>query len=240
MHTMSPPPKLSIIIPFYNEEENVTKVLEEARSCQPEAEIIAVDDGSSDATWQCICKQTDIRGFRFTQNRGQSAAMVYGLQQATGQFCATMDGDGQNDPADFTKLLAAIEAGQGDIAVGRRANRKDTRSRIIASRIANFIRSRFLSDGVSDTGCSLKVFPREAAQLLVSFNGQHRFMPPIFIHGGYTLCEVDVNHRPRNAGTSKYSNWERALRGIYDLFGVAWLLKRKVTFPKVETSQANN
>lgn len=231
------PVAISIIIPFYNEAANVSEVIQEVRQAQPDAEIVAIDDGSDDATWAQICQHNEVRGFRLCENRGQSAAMVYGLQQARGQYCATMDGDGQNDPRDISRLLEAITNGQGDIAVGRRTNRRDTRSRIYASRVANFVRSRFLSDGVSDTGCSLKVFPRDAVTHLVAFNGQHRFLPAVFLNAGYRLCEVDVNHRPRAAGTSKYTNWERALRGIYDLFGVAWLLNRKIHYPKIETSR---
>lgn len=232
---MNAAPVLSVVVPFYNEEDNVAQVLAEVRQHLPEAEIIAVDDGSTDATWQCILAMEGVRGFRFSQNRGQSAAIYHGLHQAQGEFCATMDGDGQNDPADFPALLqAAREGPPRTIAVGRRRKRQDAWHRIVASRVANHIRKLLLNDGVSDTGCSMKVFPRAAVSLLVPFNGLHRFLPPIFRHGGYTLVEVEVNHRPRSNGLSKYSNWERALRGIYDLIGMGWLLSRKIVFPPTE------
>ncbi len=231
---MGEEPKLSIVIPFYNEEETVVSVLEEVKTCQPEAEIIAVDDGSRDRTWELLQSVGDIRGLRLTENRGQSAAIYAGLRSAKGRLCATMDGDGQNDPADFAKLVEAWEAKEADVICGRRMKRKDTWSKRQASRIANKIRRSILDDGVRDTGCSMKVFPREAVDYLVPYNGLHRYLPAIFKHAGLTLAEVPVNHRSRTAGVSKYTNWNRALRGIYDLFGVRWLLNRKVIYPRIE------
>ena len=119
--------------------------------------------------------------------------------------------------------------------MGRRAKRKDTWSRRAASRIANRIRRCFIQDGISDTGCSLKAFHRDHLDLLVPFNGLHRYLPAIFTQAGLTIAEIDVNHRERKAGESKYTNFDRALRGIYDLIGVCWLLKRKVIMPPLET-----
>jgi dolichol-phosphate mannosyltransferase len=141
-----------------------------------------------------------------------------------------MDGDGQNDPADIERLLEEFTSNAGDVICGFRATRRDTFSRRLASRIANFVRRLFLDDGIRDTGCSLKVFPRSAVELLVPFSGLHRFLPVIFKHAGLTLKEVPVNHRPRTRGRTKYSNWERTWRGIYDLIGVSWLLKRMIIF----------
>ncbi|MEM8550255.1 MAG: glycosyltransferase family 2 protein [Verrucomicrobiota bacterium] len=226
------PPPFSIIVPFYNEEENVVAVLEEVRRCQPEAEVIAVDDGSSDATWEKICSVPGVRGLHPSANRGQSAAIYYGLLRAKADVVGLMDGDGQNDPADFAKLLAAL--GDNDVVVGYRAKRKDTASRRYASKFANSIRRLFLDDGVRDTGCSLKVFRKEAVQYLVPFNGLHRYLPAIFKKAGLKVAQVPVNHRARTAGISKYTNWERGLRGAYDLIGVSWLLKRKVHYPEIE------
>ncbi|MGF1450538.1 MAG: glycosyltransferase family 2 protein [Opitutales bacterium] len=230
-------PDLSIVIPFFNEAENVADVLAEVRACLPDAEIIAVDDGSTDGTWAAITARYDVLGLRFASNQGQSAATYFGLREAKGAYCGTMDGDGQNDPSDFPKLRAALEGKPRTVAVGRRARRQDRWHRVAASRIANAVRSAFLHDGVSDTGCSLKVFPREAVDLLVPFNGLHRFLPPIFRHAGYAIVEVDVNHRPRARGVSKYTTWDRALRGLYDLVGVGWLLQRKLLQPNLTCRQ---
>ncbi len=224
-------PAVSIIIPFYNEEECVESVLEEIIKCQENAEIIAVDDGSSDSTWKKILSFEKVTPIRLTENRGQSAAVYAGLRAALGDICVLMDGDGQNDPADIDALVATLESSDADVVCGRRAKRKDTWSRRTASKVANSVRRMVVHDGISDTGCSLKVFPKACVELLVPFNGMHRFLPAVFTHAGLKLIEVDVNHRARTAGDSKYTNWDRALRGIYDLFGIRWLLKRKVIYP---------
>ena len=221
-------PKVSIIIPFYNEEAIVAEVLAEVAQCQPGAEIIAVDDGSSDGTWTAIARAPGVRGIRFERNQGQSAAMYAGLTAASGEICVNMDGDGQNDPADIATLVARLEDSGSDVVCGYRAKRKDTASRRYASKIANAIRRSILDDGLRDTGCSLKAFKREAVACLIPFNGMHRYLAAFFRRAGYTIEEVPVNHRPRAAGSSKYTNFDRALRGIYDLFGVSWYLKRRV------------
>lgn len=225
----------SVVVPFYNESENVADVLKEVRSVLPDAEIIAVDDGSSDDTWEQILKMDGIRGLRFVKNQGQSAAIYHGLRSAIKPIVGLMDGDGQNDPANFKLLLAEFQKGQADVVCGYRANRKDTASRRWASKFANAIRRTFLDDGVRDTGCSQKVFRKEAVELLVPFRGMHRYLPAIFKQAGLKLAEAPVHHRPRSAGVSKYSNWTRAMHGIYDLIGVGWLLNRKIVPPKTES-----
>lgn len=229
-----PSEQVSIIVPFYNEEETVAAVLEEVRQTNPNAEIIAVNDGSSDGTGAVLDRASGVRALHFEKNRGQSAAMYAGLRAATRPICALMDGDGQNDPADFPKLVEALLSGGADVICGYRANRVDTASRRYASRFANAIRRRFLQDGVRDTGCSVKVFRREAVDHLVPFNGMHRYLPAIFLQAGLKIGEIPVNHRGRMAGASKYTNWDRALRGIYDLIGVQWLLRRKVQWSAQE------
>lgn len=225
---------LSIVLPFYNEEESAAWVLEEIRALYPEAEIIAVDDGSSDGTWERLGSVAGVRAVRLTRNRGQSAAIYAGLRRATRPLCALMDGDGQNDPADIAALVAS--RGDADVACGYRQHRRDTLSKRVASRVANAVRRTLLDDGVRDTGCSLKVFPREHVEQLVPFDGMHRFLPALFKGAGLTLVEVPVNHRPRRYGESKYNNLSRAVRGLYDLIGVSWLLRRKIRFPKIETA----
>lgn len=227
-------PTISIVIPFYNEEETVVSVLEEVVQTNPGAEIIAVNDGSGDRTAELMQSVAGVRALNAPENRGQSAALYAGLKQATGEVCVMMDGDGQNDPADIPALVAALTEGIGMVC-GYRAVRKDTASRRWASKIANRIRVTFINDGIRDTGCSLKCFHREAVDHLVPFNGMHRYMAAFMKRAGLTIAEIPVNHRSRHAGTSKYTNWDRALRGIYDLFGVRWLLRRKVKFDILES-----
>jgi len=229
-----PNAQVSIIIPFFNEEETVAEVLSEVLKTNPGAEVIAVDDGSSDGTAAVLNSIPGVRALHFAKNRGQSAAMYAGLKAATRPICALMDGDGQNDPADIPNLVEALQLGGNDVICGYRANRVDTASRRYASKFANSIRRKFLHDGVRDTGCSVKVFRQQAVDHLVPFNGMHRYLPAIFLQAGLKIGEIPVNHRGRMAGQSKYTNWERALRGTYDLIGVQWLLRRKVQWDAKE------
>lgn len=225
--------EISIIIPFFNEEETVESVLREVIATNPGTEIIAVNDGSCDCTGEIIDAFSEVRGLRLPENRGQSAALYAGLKQATRDVCVMIDGDGQNDPADIPGLVAELT---GDIGMvcGYRLKRQDKASRRWASKIANKIRVAFINDGLRDTGCSLKCFYRESVDHLVPFNGMHRYMAALMKNAGIVITEVPVNHRPRQAGCSKYTNWNRALRGIYDLFGVSWLLRRQVKFEAFE------
>jgi dolichol-phosphate mannosyltransferase len=226
--------ELSIVIPFYNEADNAPLVLREVRECQPDAEVIAVDDGSFDGTFEAIKSVAGVTILRAGANRGQSAALYAGLCAAKGGFIATMDGDGQNDPADFARMLAILREGKIDVVYGFRKKRSDKFSKRAASKIANSIRRAILDDGVRDAGCGIKMFRREAVQYLFPFNGMHRYMAAIFKKAGLKIEEIPVGHRPRSSGKSKYTNWDRALRGIYDLFGVAWLLRRKVHYPTMD------
>lgn len=224
----SPAPAFSVVVPFFNEAHNVRFVLDELRACCPHAEIIAVDDGSTDDTWTQIFSTETVRGIRFARNVGQSAAIYHGLHACTGKVCGLMDGDGQNDPANFALLLEQWSKGKADVVCGYRVNRSDTWNRKVASRVANGIRRMFLDDGVRDTGCSQKVFPRGAVNLLAPFRGMHRYLPAIFKRAGLRIAEIPVRHRGRRAGVSKYNNWSRAIQGAYDLVGVGWLLKRTI------------
>jgi len=222
--------KISIIIPFYNEEENVESVLVETRRTNPETEIIAVNDGSSDRTEAMIRKCPDVRLISLGRHLGQSAALYTGLKSASGEVCVMMDGDGQSDPADIPHLVPLLD--RADLVCGCRRNRQDTWFRRSASRIANFIRRLVLHDKVRDTGCTLKAMKKTDTRLLIPFNGLHRYLPVFFHHAGLRIIEAPVNHRPRKHGRSKYSTWERALRGIHDLIGVRWLMARKISWPK--------
>jgi dolichol-phosphate mannosyltransferase len=220
---------LSVVVPFYNEAGCAGEVIAEIRKAQPEAEIVAVDDGSTDGTGDLLRNLSGVRVVTLGKNCGQSAALYAGLRAARGDVLAMMDGDGQNDPADLAKLVAALE--NADVAYGVRAKRKDSAARIVAGKVANAIRRAALGDAATDTGCTLKVIRREHVDLLVPFNGLHRYLPAFFARSGLRAVEIPVNHRPRRAGVSKYTLGGRALRGVYDLVGVRWLLSRRVAWP---------
>ena len=226
-------PALSVIVPLFNEEENVPILQAELMAALSglDYEIIFVDDGSVDQTVQRIALGPTIRLVQFERNAGQSAAIYAGLQSARGTTAVLIDGDLQNDPADIPKLLAEIERG-ADLVCGYRAQRKDTFVKRVSSRIANFVRSRFTKDGVRDTGCTLKAMRRECIDVLLPFKGMHRFIPALVKGAGYRLVEVSVNHRPRKFGQSKYGLGNRALRATTDMFGVRWLLSRRLDYKR--------
>lgn len=223
--------KLSIIIPFYNEEENVETVLEEILQTNPDAEVVAVNDGSSDGTLARLKNfESRVKILSLSRNVGQSAALYLGLVRSTGDLCAMMDGDGQNDPADIPFLVTQME--KTDVVCGYRKKRNDSWKRKVASRIANKIRSAILHDGVRDTGCTLKIIRREHIKHLIPFNGLHRFLPALLRTAGLRILECPVNHRSRHAGQSKYTIGGRAMRGIYDLIGVRWFINRRIPWPE--------
>ncbi len=224
-------PAVSVVVPLFNEEENVPILQAELTAALGglDYEIIFVDDGSSDQTVKRIAPEPRVRLVRFERNAGQSAAMYAGLQSARGAVAVLIDGDLQNDPADIPKLLAGIEGG-ADLVCGFRAQRKDTVVKRITSRVANFVRSRFTKDGVRDTGCTLKAMKRECIGALLPFKGMHRFIPALVKGAGYRLVEIPVNHRPRKFGQSKYGLGNRALRATTDMFGVRWLLSRRLNY----------
>ena len=223
--------QLSLIIPFYNEEENVSAVIAEARSAVPEAEIIAVNDGSRDRTPALLDAEANLRVIHFPKNLGQGPALYAGLLASTRPFAAMMDGDGQNNPNDLPALLQLLEKNQADFACGIRTPRMDSWQKRTASKIANAIRRAFLMDGAHDTGCSLKIIKREDVRFLVPFKGMHRYLPALLGAAGLRLGELPVAHRPRRAGTSKYTIAGRAWVGIQDLIGVGWLIRRRVPWP---------
>jgi dolichol-phosphate mannosyltransferase len=224
-------PALSVVVPLFNEEENIPILQSELTTALAglDYEIIFVDDGSSDHTVERIAPGPGIRLVRFEKNAGQSAALYAGLCSARGRTAVLLDGDLQNDPADIPRLLAEIERG-ADLVCGYRAQRKDTFVKRVTSRVANFIRSRFTKDGVRDTGCTLKAMRRECIGALLPFKGMHRFIPALVKGAGYRLVEIPVNHRPRQFGQSKYGFGNRALRATVDMFGVRWLLSRRLNY----------
>jgi dolichol-phosphate mannosyltransferase len=222
---------VSVIVPLFNEEENVPILQGELTLALAglDYEIIFVDDGSSDHTVERIVFGQGIRLLRFERNAGQSAALHAGLQSVRGRTAVLIDGDLQNDPADIPRLLAEIERG-ADLVCGYRSQRRDTFVKRVTSRIANSVRSRFTRDGVRDTGCTLKAMRRECIGALLPFTGMHRFIPALVKGAGYRLVEVPVNHRPRKFGQSKYGLGNRAVRATVDMFGVRWLLSRRLNY----------
>ena len=228
---MTATPAVSVVVPLFNEEENVPILQSELVAALDglDYEIIFVDDGSTDGTIMRIAPGPRIRILPFEKNAGQSAAMYAGLHAARGATAVLIDGDLQNDPADIPKLLHELERG-ADLVCGYRAKRKDTAVKRLTSRIANAVRSRFTKDGVRDTGCSLKAMRRECIATLVPFKGMHRFIPALVKGGGYQLVEIPVNHRPRKFGLSKYGLGNRAVRATVDMFGVRWLLSRQLNY----------
>jgi len=224
-------PAVSIIVPLYNEEENVPILQAELRAALRgvDHEFIFVDDGSADRTVERIEAAPNLRVIRFEKNAGQSAAIYAGLQAARGAILVLIDGDLQNDPADIPKLVGEVSRG-ADLVCGYRAQRRDTRVKRLTSRIANAVRSRYTKDGVRDTGCTLKAMRRECVGALVPFKGMHRFIPALIKDAGYRLVEIPVNHRPRRFGQTKYGLGNRAVRATIDMFGVRWLLSRRLNY----------
>src|SRR5216110_2940442 len=231
MNQTASSPQVSVIVPLYNEEENVPILQAELRAALRaiDHEFIFVDDGSADHTVVRIEVAPNLRVVRFEKNAGQSAAIYAGLQAARGTILVLIDGDLQNDPADIPKLVGEIARG-ADLVCGYRAQRRDTRVKRLTSRIANVVRSRYTKDGVRDTGCTLKAMRRECVSALVPFKGMHRFIPALVKGAGYRLVEIPVNHRPRRFGQSKYGLGNRAMRATIDMFGVRWLLSRRLNY----------
>ncbi|MGH8173793.1 MAG: glycosyltransferase family 2 protein [Rhodanobacteraceae bacterium] len=228
-------PQLSVVVPVFNERDNIPPLLAEiARALRGRAdfEIVYVDDASKDDSLDVLSRAKrdypELRVIRHVVQSGQSTAIRNGVKAARGEWIATLDGDGQNDPADIPTLLAMHEESPPAIKLfaGWRVDRKDTASKRFGSRFANGLRRRLLRDDTPDTGCGIKLFERAAFLDLPYFDHMHRYLPALMQRAGWQVKSVPVNHRPRGAGTSKYNNLGRALVGIADLRGVGWLIKR--------------
>ena len=237
---------VSIIVPVRNEAENVVPLIAEIAAALDGRwayEIIYVNDGSTDATADRLTaemkQRANLRELRHEKSSGQSAAVRSGVRAARGRIVATLDGDGQNNPAFLPDLISAIENG-GDrvgLAAGQRVGRKDTGFKKLQSRIANAIRKAVLKDGTRDTGCGLKAFRRDVFLMMPYFDGLHRFLPALMRREGYEIAYVDVIDRPRRSGVSNYGFFDRLWIGIMDLAGVWWLIRRKKSTPKVTEVQ---
>lgn len=228
--------EVSVVVPVFNEAECVGGVLAElaevlARDLPAAFEIIVVDDGSSDNTLAvaraCAGKFPGVfRILRHTKNAGQSFAFHTGFRAARGAVVVTIDGDGQNVPDDIPRVVAALEEKGCDCCCGYRAKRQDTFWRRVGSRLANGVRNRALGESIIDTGCSVKAFKREFVTGLQPWNGMHRFFASLVMMQGGSVGQVEVRHRPRAAGTSKYTNWSRLKKTVFDLWAVRWLKSR--------------
>jgi dolichol-phosphate mannosyltransferase len=231
---------VSIVVPVRNEAGNVSPLIAEIASALDgrwNYEIIYVNDGSTDATAERLAEimkqRGNLRQIRHATSSGQSAAVRSGVRAARGAIIATLDGDGQNNPAFLPDLISAIQNG-GDrtgLAAGQRVGRRDTGFKKIQSRIANAVRSAILRDGTRDTGCGLKAFRREVFLMMPYFDGLHRFLPALVRREGYEIAYVDVVDRPRHSGVSNYGFFDRLWIGIMDLAGVWWLIRRKKSTP---------
>ena len=233
-------PELSIVIPVYNERENILSLWEELRASLATAgrsfEVLFVDDGSDDGSAEALAtvrrSAREVRVLRLARNTGQTAALLAGFDASRGLIVVTMDADRQNNPDDIPSLIEKIP--EFDAAVGFRKNRRDSWVRLVSSRIANSVRNSLSGDDIIDTGCTLKAFRRECLKSIPAFNGMHRFFPTLVRMGGFRVCQVPVSHRPRVAGRSKYGIGNRALRSFHDLLAVRWMKRRHIRYRVTE------
>lgn len=234
---------VSVVVPAFNEQDNVASLVNEIATALrgvADFEIVFVDDGSDDNTLETLralkSQVPELRVLHHAVKSGQSVAIRNGVKAARGDWIATLDGDGQNDPADIPRLLAARDVaardrseGEVKLFAGWRVERHDSAGKRRASKWANAIRARWLGDDTPDTGCGTKLFERDAFLDLPYFNHMHRYLPALMQRAGWLTVSVPVNHRPRSSGVSKYNNLGRAWVGLRDLRGVAWLIKRSST-----------
>ncbi|WP_234682878.1 glycosyltransferase family 2 protein [Bradyrhizobium monzae] len=239
-------PSVSIVVPVRNEADNIAPLIAEITAALDGRwayEIIYVNDGSTDATGErlaaIMAQRDNLRQLRHSRSGGQSAAVRSGVRAARGAIVATLDGDGQNNPAFLPDLIAAVEKGVNvGLVAGQRVGRKDTGFKKFQSRVANKIRNAILQDGTRDTGCGLKAFRREVFLTMPYFDGLHRFLPALVRREGFDIAYVDVIDRPRHSGVSNYGFFDRLWIGIMDLAGVWWLIRRKKPTPEVTEVKA--
>jgi len=226
---------LSIVIPVFNEEESISPLIDEVcdrLEGKLEYEIIVVNDGSDDGTAEVLrsCRQQHdpVRVLQHRHRCGQSAAISSGVRAAVAALVATLDGDGQNDPVDILRLYRAMLDAPGNVllVIGNRVQRRDNWLKRISARLANAVRAAVLQDNTPDTGCGLKVFSRETFVSLPQFDHMHRFLPALVQRQGGGVLSIEVNHRSRQHGVSKYGVHNRLWVGIVDMFGVKWLQRR--------------
>ncbi|MDD2876474.1 MAG: glycosyltransferase family 2 protein [Acidiphilium sp.] len=227
---------VAVVVPVHNEAANIEPLLREIRTAMAglDYEIVYVDDGSTDATGAILtraaCASHDLRVVHHRASCGQSAAIITGVRHADATWIATLDGDGQNDPADIPAMIDVAlrrdRTAAPILIAGHRQHRQDDAVKRFSSRIANKIRARLLGDATPDTGCGLKLFRRDAFLALPHFDHMHRFLPALFIRAGGAVISHPVGHRPRQSGASHYGTWGRLKVGVVDLAGVFWLQHR--------------
>jgi len=241
-------PELSVVVPAHNEADNLSRLTGEIRRAldgRVHYEIVYVDDGSDDGSAEGLARlareEPRIRLVRHRARAGQSAAIASGVQAARAPWIATLDGDGQNDPADILPMLDMVRASSPTarppdrptirplrLIIGNRRLRRDRWDKRMAGRVANAIRRRVLKDGTPDTGCGIKLFERSAFLSVPHFNHMHRYLPALFLRSGWGVASVPVHHRPRGSGRSHYGVFDRLWVGLFDLPGVWWLIRRQI------------
>ena len=232
-------PELSVVVPVFNERDNIPPLLAEIAAAlrgHVDYEVLYVDDSSSDDSLAVLQAQRsqhpELRILKHLRRSGQSTAVRTGVRAARSAWIATLDGDGQNDPADIPKLLEARKTADPGVKLfaGWRTTRRDSFNKRISSKVANGVRSRMLRDSTPDTGCGLKLFERDTFLALPYFDHMHRYLPALVKRAGFESVSIPVGHRPRTRGVSKYGMLDRLWVGLADLRGVAWLMRRaKVT-----------
>jgi len=236
---MSTEPEISVVAPCHNERENLGPLTEAVRAAleplgRPH-EIVLVDDCSTDGSWEAIrhLGRSDprVRGLRFAENRGQSAALWAGIKAARGRIVVTLDADLQNPPAEIPRFLAALSG--ADCVCGNRVAARakgDSWVRRVSSKIANDVRNLVSDETISDAGCCFRAFRRECVAEVKFFRGAHRFLPTLIRMEGFTVTEIAISHAPRRAGHSHYGVWNRLFSSSRDLFAVRWMKKRFIRY----------